>query len=204
MKHRALRSSWLAPLLLLVAVACAGDLVLRAPQQRARQSATPLAAMEPLAVQLLPAAGAPTAEDPVGEREAGMGVRSASIYLTEDAGAVLWRVVAGELSRAGHRVVDAQPDVAVEMQVLEFSVRDRARSPGWDVIARVRLSLRVAKAPDVEDFTEFVYTAERSGRSFLWPGIRSNERILAECLDDLAQLVSEREALAAALARYAD
>ena len=71
------------------------------------------------------------------------------------------------------------------------------------MIARVRLALRVAKAPDAEDFTEFVYTAERSGRSFLWPGTRSNERILAECLDDLAQLVSEREALAAALARHA-
>jgi len=39
-----------------------------------------------------------------------------------------------------------------------------------------------------------------SGRSFFWPGIGSNERILAECLDDLAQLVSEREALAAARA----
>ncbi len=202
MKHRVVGSSWLAPLLL-VAVACAGDLVLRAPQQRARPSATPLAAMEPLAVQLLPATGAPTAEDPVGEREAGMGVRSASIYLTEDAGAVLRRLVAGELSHAGHRLVQAQPDVAVEIRVLEFSVRDRARSPGWDVIARVRLALRVAKAPDAEDFTEFVYTAERSGRSFLWPGIRSNERVLAECLDDLAQLVSEREALAAALARHA-
>ena len=193
---------WLAALLLL-AVACAGDLVLRAPQQRAQRSAGALAAMAPLAVQLLPATGAATAEDPVGEREAGMGVRSASIYLTEDAGVVFWRLVAGELRRAGHRVVDTQPDVAVGIQVLEFSVRNRARSPGWDVIASVRLALRVAKTPDAEDFTEFVYTAERSGRSFLWPGIRSNERILAECLDDLAQLVSEREALAAALARHA-
>ena len=202
MKHRALRLSWLTSLLLL-ALACAGDLVLRAPQQRAQRGATALAAMEPLAVRLLPATGAPTAEDPVGEREVGMGVRSASIYLTEDAGAVLWRLVAGELSRAGHRVVDAQPDVAVEIRVLEFSVRDRARSPGWDVIASVRLSLRVAKTPHAEDFAEFVYTAERSGRSFLWPGIRSNERILADCLDDLAQLVSEREALATALARHA-
>jgi hypothetical protein len=198
----ALRSRWLVPWLLL-AVACAGDLVLRTPQPRERQSATPLAAMAPLAVQLLSATGAPTAEDPVGEREAGMGVRSASIYLTEDAGAVLWRLVAAELRRAGHRVVDAQPDVAVEMRVLEFSVRDHARSPGWDVVASVRLSLRVATTPHAEDFAEFVYTAQRSGRSFLWPGIRSNERILAECLDDLARLVSEREALAAALARYA-
>jgi hypothetical protein len=189
---------WLASSLLLM-LACAGDLVLRAPQQRAPRAAGALAAMPPLAVQLLPATGAPTAEDPVGEREAGMGVRSASIYLTEDAGVVLWRLVAGELSRAGHRVVDAQPDVAVRIQVLEFSVRDRARSFGWDVIASVRLALRVAKTPDAEDFTELVYTAERSGRSFLWPGIRSNERILAECLDDLARLVSEREALAAAL-----
>ena len=101
------------------------------------------------------------------------------------------------------KLLDAQPEVVVGIRVLEFSVRNRARSPGWDVIASVRLALRVAKTSDAEDFTEFVYTAERSGRSFLWPGIRSNERILAECLDDLAQLVSEREALAAALARHA-
>jgi len=200
MSRRALRSACLAPLLLL---ACAGDLVLRAPEQRAPRGAGALAAMAPLAVKLLPATGVVSAEDPVGEREAGMGVRSASIYLTEDAGVVLWRLVAGELRAAGHRVVDAKPDVVVGIQVLEFSVRNRARSPGWDVIASVRLALRVAKTPDAEDFTEFVYTAERSGRSFLWPGIRSNERILAECLDDLAQLVSEREALAAALARHA-
>jgi hypothetical protein len=198
----ALRSAWLVSLLL-VSLACAGDLVLRASQQRAPARAGALAALAPLAVQLPAATGAATAEDPVGERETGMGVRSATIYLTEDAGAVVWRLVAGELRRAGHRIVDAQPDVAVMIQVLEFSVQDRARSPGWDVIASVRLALRVAKAPDAEDYTELVYTAERSGRSFLWPGIRSNERILAECLDDLAQLVSEREALAAALARHA-
>jgi len=174
----------LAPLLLLT-MACAGDLVLRAPQQRAPRGAGALAALAPLAVELLPAAGAVSAEDPVGEREAGMGARSVSIYLTEDAGVVLWRLVAGELRAAGHRIVDAKPDVVVGIRVLEFSVRDPARSPGWDVIVSVRLALRVAN------------------RSFLWPGIRSNERILAECLDDLAQLVSEREALAAALARHA-
>ena len=84
---------------------------------------------------------------------------------------------------------------------LEFARQYAAR--GWNVIASVRLALRVAKTPDAEDFTEFVYTAERSGRSVFRPGIGSNERILAECLDDLAQLVSEREALAAALARHA-
>jgi hypothetical protein len=193
---------WLAPLLLLT-MACAGDLVLRAPQQRAPRDAGALAAMAPLAVKLLPAVGAVTAENPVGEREAGMGAPSASIFLTEDAGVVLWRLVAGELRAAGHRVVDAQPDVVVGIRVLEFSVRNRAHSPGWDVIASVRLALRVEKTPGAEDFTEFVYTAERSGRRFFWPGIGSNERILAECLDDLAQLVSEREALAAALARHA-
>ena len=202
MSRRALRSAWLAPLLLLT-MACAGDLVLRAPQQRAPRDAGALAAMAPLAVKLLPAVGAVTAENPVGEREAGMGAPSASIYLTEDAGVVLWRLVAGELRAAGHRVVDAQPDVVMGIRVLEFSVRNRARSPGWDVIASIRLALRVAKTPDAEDFTEFVYTAERSGRSFLWPGIGSNEKIVAECLDDLAQLVSERDALAAALARHA-
>jgi len=189
--------------LLLVALACAGDLVLRAPQQRAGASAGALAALEPLAVELLPATGAPSAEDPVGEREAGLGARSAAIYLTEDGGVVLRRLVAGELRRAGHRIVDTQPDVVVAIRVLEFSVQDRARSPGWDVIASVRLALRIAKTPDAEDYTELVYTAERSGRSFLWPGIRSNEKILAECLEDLAQLVSGREALAAALARHA-
>jgi hypothetical protein len=132
-----------------------------------------------------------------------MGVRNASIYLTEDVGTVLWRLVAGELRGAGHRIVDAQPDVTLGIQVLEFGVQDRVHSPGWDVIASVRLGLRVAKTPDAEDFTEFVYTAERSRRSLLWPGIGSNERVLAECLDDLAQLVSTREALAAALARHA-
>jgi hypothetical protein len=198
----ALRSRWLVSCLLL-AVACAGDLVLRAPEQPAQTSDGALAALAPLAVQLLPATGAASAEDPVGEREAGMGIRRASIYLTEDAGAVLWRLVAGELRRAGHRVVDAQPDVVLGIRVLEFGVQDRVRSPGWEVTASVRLALRVAKTPDAEDFREFVYTAERSGRSLLWPGIRSNERILAECLDALAQLVSEREALAAALGHYA-
>lgn len=198
----ALRSAWLVSLLL-VSAACAGDLVLRASQRREQPSTGALAALAPLAVQLPAATRAVTAEHPVGEREAGMGVPSAAIYLTEDAAAVLWRLVAGELRRAGHRIVQTQPDVALTVRVLEFSVRDHARSLGWDVIVRVRLALRIAKTPDAEDYTELVYTAERSGRSFFWPGIRSNERVLAECLDDLAQLLSEREALAAALARHA-
>jgi hypothetical protein len=188
---------------LLLAVACAGDLVLRAPQQPAQSSSGALAALAPLAVQLLPATGETSAEDSVGEREAGMGASSASIYLTEDAATVIRRLVAGELLRAGHRVVEAEPDVVLGIELLEFSVRNPRRSPGWDVIASVRVSLRVAKTPAAEDISEFVYTAERSGRSFLRPGIRRNEKILAECLADLGRLLSEREALAAALARHA-
>jgi hypothetical protein len=200
MARRTLRSCWLA---LLVLVACAGDIVVRIPRQQAPRLDTALAAIAPLAVEVPAASGAPNSADPIGERDAGLGSPRGSIYLTEDAGTVLWRLVSEELRAAGHRVVDADPDVSLAIQVLEFDVGNRSRSLGWDVVVRIRMVLRVAKVAGADDFAEFVYSAERTGRTVYRPGIRSNERVVTECLDDLARLVSERETLAAALERFA-
>jgi hypothetical protein len=187
----------------LLGVACAGDLVVRAPADLATTAESALAGIPPLVVEVPPPRADAGPREPVGEREAGLGVHRASIYLTEGPSVVLRRLVVEELEAAGHRVADAAPDVVLEIRVLEFAVQDRARTLGWDVVASLRLALRISRTRGAEDHTELVYTAERSGRSFFLPGVRRNERILAECLEDLARLVAQREALAEALRRFA-
>lgn len=177
--------------------------MVRAPEEPVAVAESALAGIPSLAVEVPPARADAASQDPVGEREAALGVRRGSIYLTEAPAVVLRRLVVTELEAAGHRVAQANPDVVLEVRVLEFSVQDRARSLGWDVVASVRLALRVSKTRGAEDHAELIYTAERSGRSFLLPGVRRNERILAECLEDLARLVAQREALAELLRRFA-
>jgi hypothetical protein len=189
--------------LLVLLLGCAGDLTVRAPLRATTPGQTPLAAVGPLTVHLPQASGPAHASDPVGERAAGLGVPQAGIHLTEPPGIVLHRLVADELRAAGQGVDGDAGDVTVVVQVEEFSVRSPRSSPGWEVSAIVRMVLRISKGSGDEDFTELVYTAERSGPSWLPPGVGRTERILAECLSDLAALLSGRQALASALRRYA-
>jgi hypothetical protein len=194
---------WLLGALLIASASCAGDLVIRAPEQDFRPIPGPLARLAPLEVEMPPAAGADATRKVVGERAAGLGLPGGPIALTEDPGHLIRRIVAGELRAAGHQVVDDGSQVALAVLVEEFRVDAPRHGSGWDVVARVRVLLRIARTPDDPDHTELVYTAERRALTYLRPSLATTERVLGECLDDLAQLVSERASLAQALEAHA-
>lgn len=181
---------------------CAGDLVVRAPGPEAVRGDSPLAALPSLAVRV---EATPSPGGAVGERAAGPFSGAVAIELVEPPEVVLQRMVVGELRAAGHRPVDAAApaDVALTLAVESFRVDAPRASPGWDVQVSIRMTLRVARRPGDEAFTEFAYSAERSGESWLAPGVGRIETLVAECLADLAGMVVRRDALSSALERYA-
>jgi hypothetical protein len=189
--------------LLSLCLGCAGDLVLRAPSAFAPRTGSALSTLPPLAIEVPPGVGGGTSADAVGERAAGVGRRGGALFLTEAPAAVLRRLVVGELEQAGHRVLDERTDVTVQVRVMEFSLDDVADSPGWLMVATVRMALRISDQRDSEDFTELLYTSERSSETLAWPGVASNERVLAECLADLAKALAEEPDLARALQHHA-
>jgi hypothetical protein len=198
-----LRAIGRVALVLPMLLGCAGDLVVRPPQADGSRAGGALSAVDPLGVAVSPVAEAPPRDAPVGVREAGVFAPEGPIHLTEDVASVLRRVVVQELVAAGHRVVESEADVHVGLRLLEFGVNARRGGPSWEVVAGVRLALRVARHPDTESWDEFVYSAENTGGSLLRPGVGATERVLGRCLKDLGDLISEREALAAALERHA-
>ena len=189
-------------LLAAAALACAGDLVVRAPQEPVTREASVLERAAPLRVVVSRVAGAPPSDAPVGERAKGPFTGAVPIILTEDVGTVVRRTVIDELRAAGLQVVDQGGDVHLGLELHEFSVDAPRSSTGWDVQVRIRLGLRVEKAPGAEGFDEFELTAERTRERAVAPDVASVERVLAECVGDLGGLLAEREALAAALARH--
>lgn len=192
--------------LLLLGLACAGGLTVRAPASAPVVREGPLSVVPQLRVDVPPARGKASTGKVVGARAPGLGMPGGPIALTERPGVVVHRVVAGELRAAGHRIVSdgqARPEVAVGVWVQEFTVDSPRADSGWDVVARVRFALRVAATPEAEDHTELVYTAERSAHSLVRPSLGTTERVLKDCLADLARLVRERETLARALEAHA-
>lgn len=185
--------------LLLLLAGCAGDVVVRAPLAPQARGESALSRLPSMAVSVPPITGAGSASRPVGERSPGLGFSKAPIYLTEDPGLVLQRLVREELASAGHRVVDSDADVVLSLRFDDFSVRMSPAGLRWDVEAAVRLAVLVLPAPGATEVAEFVYSAERSGQTFLWPGISTTERILADCLEDLAGVLASHEGLAAGL-----
>lgn len=187
----------------LALAACAGDLVVRAPQEWTPQPGGPLAAIAPLRIAVSIAAEGVPADAPVGERAAGWGRPAAPIVLTERPVDVVRRVVVQELREAGHEMVDEGADVTVSVALRDFGIDAPRAGSGWDVVAHLEVALRVARVAGSADWSEFVYSAERTGHSLLPPGIGFTERILGELVSDLGALVAEREALATALERRA-
>lgn len=185
-------------------IGCAGSLVVRAPQEPAPHPDSVLGQIGPLAVAVPPAGGVAAGVDPLGERAGGWGRSGGAITLTERPGDLVRRVVVQELEQAGHRVVEADPDVTIGIQVQEFAVDAPRAGRGWDVSVAIRVALRVERRPGAEDWSEFVYSTESTGHTLAPPGVPIVERILGEAVRRLASLVAEREALAAALARLGE
>jgi hypothetical protein len=175
----------------------------RAPEELPAVARGALAAVAPLDVVLPPAQGEAALRRVVGERAPGLGMAGGPISLTEDPGHVVWRVVAGELRAAGHRVAERGGDAAVELRVREFRIEAPRHGSGWKLSAHALVALRVARTPGAEDHTELVYTAERETVTYVRPTLANTERVLGECLADLARLVSERDSLARALEAHA-
>jgi hypothetical protein len=184
-------------------VACVGTLVVRAPQVIPPHPESVLAQIEPLAIALPPATGAAAAADPVGERAGGWGRQGGAITATERPGDLVRRVVAQELEQAGHRIVERDADVALGIGVMEFAVDAPRVGRGWDVTVVIRAALRVEREPGSDDWSEFVYSTESTGRTLAPPGLSILERILGEAVRRFATLLAERDALAAALQRHA-
>jgi hypothetical protein len=190
-----------AALALALCLACSGDLVLRPPREAPQRGDTPLSSLPPMQIAVPPAEGGGSTRDAVGERAGALGGADGRFYLTDDPDAVVWWVVTDELRAAGHEVVRSGGDASVSIRLQQFEVHSRRRGIGWDVTAAVRFALHVARTPDAEDWSESVYTAEQSRRTYLWPGIGIAERVLGGCLEEVAALVARRDSLAAALAR---
>jgi hypothetical protein len=100
-------------------------------------------------------------------------------------------------------VVAEGGDAALELGLREFRIEAPREGSRWKLTAQVRLALRVARTPGSEDHTELLYTAEREALSWVRPTLATTERVLSECLADLARLVSERDSLARALEAHA-
>jgi hypothetical protein len=192
-----------AMLALLLLVACAGTLVVRAPQEIPPHTESVLAQIAPLAIALSPATGAAAAADLLGERAGGWGRQGGAITSTERPGDLVRRVVAQELEQAGHRIVEHDPDVVLGVSVMEFTVDAPRVGRGWDVTVAIRAALRVEREPGSDDWSEFVYSTESTGRTLAPPGLSIVERILGEAVRRVAALVAERDALAAALQQHA-
>jgi len=182
-------------------LACAGSLVVRAPQDPQPHPASVLGQIAPLAIAVPPAGGAAATADPLGERAGGWGRPSGSIAMTERPGDLVRRVVIQELEQAGHRVVAENADVHVGIEVREFSVDAPRAGRGWDVTVAMRVALRVSRSPGADDWSEFVYGAESVAHTPAPPGVSMVERVLAQAVRQLGSLLAERQALAAALER---
>ena len=199
MRRSSIAASMLA---LLLQAACAGTLVVRAPQEIPPHPESVLAQIPPLVIEVPPATGAAVAADPLGERAGGWGRRGGAIALTERPGDLVRRVVVQELERAGHRIVEQDPDVVLEVGVLEFAVDAPRVGRGWDVTVAIRVALRVERELGSQDGSEFVYSTESTGHTLAPPGLAIVERILGEAVRRLATLVAERDSLAAALQQH--
>ena len=190
--------------LLLVAPGCASDLLVQAPPELPRFAKARLGALPALEVSLGPVSDAPPLDAAVGERGAATLQPGGPIHLTEDVGTVLRRTVAETLDRSGHRVVASGGDAHLALRALEFRVDVPRGGVGWEVVTRVRLSIRVSKAPGDPNWDELTVMAERSRPTAWRPGLATVEPVLRDCLAELAGVLSRREELAAALAKYAD
>lgn len=197
--------AWLCVLLL--ASGCANEMILRAerpiPDPAKPQSAPPpslLAGVPRMAIRLIGDEGAADSRTPVGRREAGLGHPAATIYLTESPSRILERLIAEELRRGGHSVVEGEAQVDLELHIVQFDIAVTPVSMEWNLNIALNISLELIEPSTRALRGEYSFNANRQAVIPAWPSAQVIEKALGESLNDLARVIASRQAFAAALA----
>jgi uncharacterized lipoprotein YajG len=193
--RRLTRSRTLAAGLFLLA-GCVGDTTVRVPAASHVGGPSVLATIPPLRVKLGSIPDREVRSQVAGEREAAFHVSMGGVGITQDVGALVRENLAEDLRAGGHRLVDQGEEVSVTDAVRTLDVRTDATMLYWDVVGRLGVSVTVQGTGASR---ELQYAAERTERTYVWPGGAIMERVLAECHDDVRHQMSADPALAAAL-----
>lgn len=192
----------LAALFLCLAVGCASDLIVRAPERVPLLDSAALGKLSRVVVSVGKVANVPGMAVPVGERGAAPLQPAGPIHLTEDVGTIVRRTVMETLRQAGHEIVADDAAAHIALRLEEFSVDAPRAGVGWQTTVRVRVALRVSARPGEQTWDEISATAERSLRTPWRPDVGTVEPVLLECLQDIATLLARRSELADALAKH--
>jgi uncharacterized lipoprotein YajG len=181
---------------LFLLVGCAGDTTVRVPAASRVGGLSVLATIPPLKVKLGSIPDREVRGQAVGEREAAFHVSMGGVGITQDVGALVRQNLAEDLRAGGHHLVDQGQEVSVTDAVRTLDVRTDTTMLYWDVVGRLGVSVTVQGAGASR---ELQYAAERTERTYVWPGKPVMERVLGECLDDVRHQMRADPALADAL-----
>jgi uncharacterized lipoprotein YajG len=193
--RRLTRSRTLAAGLFLLA-GCVGDTTVRVPAASRVGGPSVLATIPSLEVKIGSVPDREGRSQAAGEREAAFHVSMGGVGITQDVGALVRRNLAEDLRAGGHRLVDQGEEVSVTDAVRTLDVHTDATMLYWDVVGRLGVSVTVQGTGASR---EIQYAAERTERTYIWPGKAIIERVLGECLDDVRHQMRADPALAAAL-----
>jgi uncharacterized lipoprotein YajG len=182
---------------------CVGDTNVRVPAAARADGPNALASVPALRVKVVSIPDREVRGRSVGERTAAFGVSMGGVAITQDVGATVRGGLAEDLRAAGHGVVETGQDVTVTDAVRTLDVHTNTTMLYWDVVGRVGVAVTVegVGAP-----RELEYLAERTERTYVFPGKALMARVVGDCLEDVRRQMRRDAALAdalrAATARY--
>lgn len=121
----------------------------------------------------------------IGERFAAFDVSMGNIYFFENVNGFLTDTVSDELRAAGHTVQNSGPGRLLTLEILSFWVKTDTTLLYWDVIADIKLNVRVGSATASKQSENREFTCESSERTYVWPGESLVTEVLDTCLTNL-------------------
>jgi hypothetical protein len=119
----------------------------------------------------------------IGERFAAFGVSMGNVYFFGNVESALLETVSDELRGAGHTVQNSGPGRSLSLDILSFWAETDTTPLYWDIVANIRIGVRVAGAVGSAGLLEREFSCESSERTYVWP----SEELFAEALDDCLQ-----------------
>lgn len=116
----------------------------------------------------------------IGERFAAFGVSMGNVYLFGNVESVLLDTISDELRGAGHTVQNSGPGRSLSLDILSFWAETKTTPLYWDIVADIRIRVRVERTAGTAGLAEREFSCEASERTYVWP----SEELFSEALDD--------------------
>jgi len=170
--------------MLMFLAGCAQNITVQTPTHSPETGKSQLSLIPPANIYLKKVQDVRAPGRAEGSREAAFGVPMGNVTFDPPAAVAVQDLIAAELIKAGHSILDKEQKVNVAARVLAFEVGTDVTLLYWDIIGKTKIEVSVIGLSSNE--VKKVFSSSCEDRTYVWPSGKLIKKVMQSCMSYFA------------------